>query len=143
MGGFHWIRLFKVLLRVLTTLPYYMVDVIITPSLVIGPSQITTRYIYVNNPNSCKLMIANSSVIDEVIDLDNFEIHLPEERHGYVSLSDIPPLYNGLTLCFWLNTVHSGFVIEYKVASEQNESTVLGFYYNKSTFRIHFYKKIR
>ena len=109
---------------------------------VIGPSQITTRYIYVNNPNACKLMIANSAVT-EVIDLDNYEIHLPEERLGYVSLSDIPPLYDGLTSCFWLNTVHSGFVIEYKVVSEQNESTVLGFYYDKSTFRIHFYKILR
>ena len=82
-------------------------------------------------------MISNSTVI-EVIDLDNYEIHLPDESLGYVSLSDIPPLYVGLTSCFWLNTVHSGFVIEYKV-----ESTVLGFYYDKSTFRIHFYKIIR
>ncbi|KAM7440722.1 hypothetical protein ABFA07_010120 [Porites harrisoni] len=84
----------------------------------------------------------NERVI-EVIDLDNYEIHLPDESLGYVSLSDIPPLYVGLTSCFWLNTVHSGFVIEYKVVSEQNESTVLGFYYDKSTFRIHFYKIIR
>ena len=87
-------------------------------------------------------MISNSTVI-EVIDLDNYEIHLPDESLGYVSLSDIPPLYVGLTSCFWLNTVHSGFVIEYKVVSEQNESTVLGFYYDKRTFRIHFYKIIR
>ena len=87
-------------------------------------------------------MIANSAVI-EVTDLDDYEIHLPEERLGYVSLSDIPPLYDGLTSCFWLNTVHSGFVIEYKNASGQNESTVLGFYCDKSTFRIHLYKIIR
>lgn len=87
-------------------------------------------------------MIATFAVI-EVIDLDNYELHLPDERLGYVSLLDIPPLYVGLTSCFWLNTVHSGFVIEYKVASEQNESTVLGFYYDKSTFRIRLYKIIR
>ena len=109
---------------------------------VIRPSQITTRYSYVNNPNACKLMIANSAVI-EVTDRDDYEIHLPEERLGYVSLSDIPPLYDGLTSCFWLNTVHSGFVIEHKNASGQNESTVLGFYCDKSTFRIHLYKIIR
>ena len=80
-------------------------------------------------------MISNSTVT-EVIDLDNYEIHLPDESLGYVSLSDIPPLYVGLTSCFWLNTVHSGFVIEYKVVSEQNESTVLGFYYDLSLIHI-------
>lgn len=46
-------------------------------------SQITTTYIYVNNPNACKLMIANFAVI-EVIDLDNYEIHLPEDRKSVV-----------------------------------------------------------
>ena len=75
--------------------------------------------------------------------MDDYEIHLPEERFGYVSFADISPLNSGFSVCFWLNTTYNGFFIEYKVASEENVTTVLAFYFEEITFRIHLYKTIR
>ena len=82
------------------------------------------------------LIFANVAVIG-ILGLDDYEIHLPDFSLGYVSFSDISPLRYGFTLCFWLKTTYNGFFIEYKVASEQNESIVLRFCCGNNTFRIH------
>ena len=74
---------------------------------------------------------------------DDYEIHLPEANISNVSFSDISPLSFGFTLCFWLKTSHAGFFIEYKVASEQGESLLLGFYSGNNTFRVHLDKRAR
>ncbi|KAJ7371535.1 hypothetical protein OS493_024875 [Desmophyllum pertusum] len=71
-----------------------------------------------------------------IFDPGNYEIHLPDIDLGYVSFSDISPLHVGFTLCVWLKTKHSGFFIEYKVATEENETLVLGIYLRKQHFWI-------
>lgn len=74
---------------------------------------------------------------------DNYEIHLPDVNVGNVSFSDISPLLHGFTLCFWLKTAHTGFFIEYKVASEEGESFVLEFYFSNNTFPVQLDKNTR
>jgi len=69
-----------------------------------------------------------------IIDRGNYEIHLPNVDLGYVSFSDVSPLHVGFTLCFWLKTEYNGFFIEYKIATEQNETLVLAVYCRNNTF---------
>ena len=79
----------------------------------------------------------------ELLDPGNYEIHLPDIDLGYVSFSDIPSLRLGFTLCFWLNASYSGFFIEYKVATQKNDTLVLGVYCGNNTFEIQLKKKMR
>jgi len=81
----------------------------------------------------CELICFHHFLVLGIFDPGNYEIHLPDIDLGYVSFSDVSPLRVGFTLCFWLKTEHSGFFIEYKVASEQNETLVLGVYCHNDT----------
>ena len=112
-----------------------------TNNLITGPSE--NQLILISSMFPCLFKTKTFHFSLGLFDPGNYEIHLPGIDLGYVSFSDISPLHLGFTLCFWLKTEYSGFFIEYKVATEQNESLVLGVYCGNNTFEVQLEKKGR
>ena len=73
-------------------------------------------------PLTCFIVVF--ALIIVLADVD-YELHFPSMEQGYLSLRSFTSMKE-ITICVWLQTNNSGFMIEYKTASLQKTSKGTG-----------------